>query len=61
MKNIRIVYLIFFYLLVVKFSVHLNRHVFVMWSNTAVQFSKTNTKLAPSGVFYAVEKSKRRE
>ena len=30
MKNIRIFYLKIFHLLVVKFSVHLNRHVFVM-------------------------------
>ena len=30
MKNIRFFYLNFFHFLVVKFSVHLNRHVFVM-------------------------------
>ena len=30
MKNIRIFYLIFFPFLVVKFSIYLNRHVFVM-------------------------------
>ena len=32
MKNIRIFYLKIFLFLVVKFSVYLNRHVFVMYS-----------------------------
>ena len=34
MKNIRILYLKIFHFLVVKFSVHLNRHVFVMCIKT---------------------------
>ena len=39
MKNIRIFYLIFFFFLflVVKFSVYLNRHVFVMWFTRCVE------------------------
>ena len=36
MKNIRIFYLKIFYVLVVKFSIYLNRRVFVMYSKTGV-------------------------
>ena len=37
MKNIRIVHLKFFIFLVVKFSVYLNRRVFVMWNSIGIK------------------------
>ena len=37
MKNIRIFYLKIFLFLVVKFSIYLNRHVFVMYLNNMIR------------------------
>ena len=48
MKNIRIFYLKFFNFLVEKFSIYLNRHVFVMsWPATQCVNSIDSAKTAP--------------
>ena len=58
MKNIRVFYLKIFNFLVVKFSVHLNRHVFVMGSLVCFEvllvkapyFSKTDILFSKKGL-----------
>ena len=41
MKNIRIFYVKIFFFLVVKFSVYLNRYVFVMESHISIRYYVT--------------------
>ena len=44
MKNIRIFYLEIFPFLLVKFSIYLNRRVFVMYTVLARSYTRANTK-----------------
>ena len=51
MKNIRILYLKIFLILVVKFSTYLNRHVFVMSDGSYCKFSRALSHLAMHGLY----------